>query len=463
MQIEQLRNLGRQSMRIMGDEHEESNNDFRELMLLHNKIEGILKFEIVNENGRKIYAFDVSGLESLKTYCEHHKIGITELRGIFGKLLKSVYHGHEFMLNEDDYVVTPETVFTDGRSQTEVAYFSGYGIPLREQLKKLAEYLMDYVDYQDEDAVLLVYSFFMKTKDESCMIEDLVKLLDSDRQPGAEDKRAENSIPSISADEEFMLVQTTEEYQRTDPGHKRTVETDGVNLRPEKERNDYVPDGIREAAELVEHAAFREIVPDEPAEAPTMTDIIRSAPQRLIISSLLLPVAAILVVFALSRFGIMSNLKTGQPDVLKTFAAALIGLGIVAAVEKRMWSKFSTTVEERFRTAAENENEPTLLLCSDGSARFPFSLVSDEYPSICAGKFPFFIGKDPNVSDYVINKVGVSKYHMKIDRDGEQYLISDLSSTNGVYLNGVKLEAYRPTAVKRGDEVRIAAYTYYCN
>ena len=96
-------------------------------------------------------------------------------------------------------------------------------------------------------------------------------------------------------------------------------------------------------------------------------------------------------------------------------------------------------------------------------SRFPFSLVSDEYPAIQAGRFPFFIGKDPKTSDYVLNKAGVSRYHLKIDKEGEYFTIADLCSTNGTYLNGVRLEAYRPERVKRGDEVRIGPAIYYCN
>ena len=52
---------------------------------------------------------------------------------------------------------------------------------------------------------------------------------------------------------------------------------------------------------------------------------------------------------------------------------------------------------------------------------------------------------------------------MKIDKEGEQYVISDLGSTNGTYINGKKLESYKPQAVRRGDEIRIAACTFYCN
>ena len=102
-------------------------------------------------------------------------------------------------------------------------------------------------------------------------------------------------------------------------------------------------------------------------------------------------------------------------------------------------------------------------MCSDGVARYPFSLVSDEYPAICAGRFPFFVGKDPKAADYVLNRAGVSRYHMKIDREGDRYTVADLSSTNGTFVNGTRLQPYKPQVVRRGDEVRIAACIFYCN
>ncbi len=462
MQIEQQRSLGRQSMRIVGGEYEDTCHDFREMMLLHNKVEGIMKFEIINENGNKVYEYMMSpGTESLKTFCEHRKIGINELRNIFGMLLKSVYHGHEFMLHEDDYVVTPDTVYTDGKQKTEVAYFSGHGKPLREQLKKLAEFMMDYVDYQDEDAVLLVYSFYMLTKKENCTIEELV---------GSLNPRTEATI-------------SQDEHELTDaaktPGSDPAEGQEKLKL-PEVHRKDYIQkndpapdqgrragrenyDPVREASELADHAAFREIVPDRPDSKPSLLTVIRSAPAGLLTKTVMMPAVVVVFVLALIRFGILTNSATGRPDVLKVFACAMIGLALTAAVEKAMWKKFAQVVEESFKTAAESADEPTLLLCDDGMARFPFSLVSDEYPAIQAGRFPFFIGKDPKTSDYVLNKAGVSRYHLKIDKEGEYFTIADLCSTNGTYLNGVRLEAYRPERVKRGDEVRIGPAIYYCN
>ena len=65
MQIEQCRSLGRQSMRISEAEYSGEHIDFREQMLIHNRVEGILPFEIISENGQRIYEYSVMGMETL--------------------------------------------------------------------------------------------------------------------------------------------------------------------------------------------------------------------------------------------------------------------------------------------------------------------------------------------------------------------------------------------------------------
>lgn len=432
MQIEQCRSLGRQSMRISEAEYSGEHIDFREQMLIHNRVEGILPFEIISENGQRIYEYSVMGMETLKSLCVRKKLRAEELKTVFGELLKSVYHGHEFMLLEDDYVVTPETVYTDAAGKTEVAYYSGYGKPLRDQLRALSEYMMDNIDYKDDDAVLMIYTFYMKTKEESCTIEDLMGIVsgtprDKEEKKEKEEMREERQLPVIN---------------RAEPRH---------------------PTGEERAAAMAENAAFREIKPDPENVRVPAADIFRAAPKGLMITSLLIPAAVILILAVLIKTGTITNPVTGRPDVTKALLCAGTGLILCVAAERLMWSRFAEAVRESCRSAAAAEDEATLLLCSDGMARYPFSLVSDEYPAIAVAKTPFFVGKDPNTADYLLNKAGVSRYHVKIDKSGDTYVISDLGSTNGTYINGKKLDPYKPQAVRRGDEIRIAACTFYCN
>lgn len=50
----------------------------------------------------------------------------------------------------------------------------------------------------------------------------------------------------------------------------------------------------------------------------------------------------------------------------------------------------------------------------------------------------YIIGRDP-ISDIVIEAKDVSRRHAKIEKTGTEYTLSDLGSSNGVYVNNLKL------------------------
>lgn len=53
----------------------------------------------------------------------------------------------------------------------------------------------------------------------------------------------------------------------------------------------------------------------------------------------------------------------------------------------------------------------------------------------------------------LVNDMGVSRNHAQIVRRGDQVLIEDLGSTNGTYVNGVRISA--PTPIKPGDTLQL--------
>jgi ABC-type multidrug transport system ATPase subunit len=61
------------------------------------------------------------------------------------------------------------------------------------------------------------------------------------------------------------------------------------------------------------------------------------------------------------------------------------------------------------------------------------------------------IGRDPNV-DLTIPSPAVSRRHARLTRQGEGYLLEDLGSSNGTYLNGERLVEQRE--LKTGDQIR---------
>jgi pSer/pThr/pTyr-binding forkhead associated (FHA) protein len=59
--------------------------------------------------------------------------------------------------------------------------------------------------------------------------------------------------------------------------------------------------------------------------------------------------------------------------------------------------------------------------------------------------------------DIVLPKRQVSRYHATIERDNGGYLLRDLGSKNGTYVNGQQVRG-EPYRLKDGDEIQIALY-----
>ena len=62
---------------------------------------------------------------------------------------------------------------------------------------------------------------------------------------------------------------------------------------------------------------------------------------------------------------------------------------------------------------------------------------------------------DIDLSPYNGREFGVSRRHVVVNRHGNTLTLVDLGSSNGTYLNGVKLVPHQPRVLREGDEVRL--------
>ncbi|WP_223192275.1 DUF6382 domain-containing protein [Paenibacillus sedimenti] len=69
----------------------------------------------------------------------------------------------------------------------------------------------------------------------------------------------------------------------------------------------------------------------------------------------------------------------------------------------------------------------------------------------------FLIGRgDAEVKvDFVLDESGISRLHAEIFKDGDNFGIKDLGSTNGTFLNGEALVSYQAYPLQEGDVIRI--------
>ena len=89
-------------------------------------------------------------------------------------------------------------------------------------------------------------------------------------------------------------------------------------------------------------------------------------------------------------------------------------------------------------------NNIKLILTNDQSSSPPkeFELIKSE----------IIIGRDDS-ADVTIPASAVSRRHARLMLEGENYMLEDLGSSNGTFLNGEKLAGRR--SLKPGDKIRL--------
>jgi pSer/pThr/pTyr-binding forkhead associated (FHA) protein len=87
------------------------------------------------------------------------------------------------------------------------------------------------------------------------------------------------------------------------------------------------------------------------------------------------------------------------------------------------------------------------------SSRF---VAIDEGPDITLDRAVVVVGRHPNC-DTRLKSLRVSRHHCCMTRDHDQVVVRDLGSTNGIRINGLRVETGR---LRPGDELSIAHYRY---
>ena len=103
----------------------------------------------------------------------------------------------------------------------------------------------------------------------------------------------------------------------------------------------------------------------------------------------------------------------------------------------------------------KKEEKPDLMLCltlQDNGTGLTEEVMIDH--------FPFKIGRKASMNDHVIKMDGISREHLSISESKGIYYVTDLHSTNGVKVNGVKIPPDSEYRISPGDTIKISKRIY---
>lgn len=173
MNIEYIRNLTGSYMIIKDAEYQYENSEL--LMLLNNKIPGLLDLQVIISDGKMEYWYEITGTNSLGTMLDLFSLEGKRLK----RLIEDIYDVNQqlkdYLLDGENVQYFPEMIYYDRGTETyRFCYLPGSKAMWTNSLQSLAEYMLPKIDHKDTDAVTMGYAFYDKCLQECCSAEELL-------------------------------------------------------------------------------------------------------------------------------------------------------------------------------------------------------------------------------------------------------------------------------------------------
>ena len=409
-------------------------------MLEMNRIEGLLSCGIRHIDGVKYLYYDITGKQSLQALYEARKIPGTELF----KLLKAVDAVSEslsgYLLDEQKLVLTADQIFYDLR--TGSYWFTYY--PGSSERPELFRFLADSIDGTDKRAAAAAYRLCSLAGGSRLALREALRE-EASEEAGSRENYLDVFGPKDSAAE------------REAPGLQER--------RYEKE------------AEMLQEKRPEKGEPEEPEEKE------KSGKWRFWVRILFIVLLSSGAggLIAVQYFMYISQRERRlciAGTILLLIAAVMLTAETILRSVKRRKQKEE---EEKKRTPVYMKSDEAAISASTISESREAYMISDDNNTVrfseqdTVGRLygrdrgnridlrtlPVTIGKAQAYADVILDDPSVSRLHARIYRGEDGAVeIKDLGSTNGTFINGIRIPPNEKSTVQRGDEVKFGTLEY---
>lgn len=464
-------------------------------MIRYNNIAGLLPVQFFIEDGEYRYFYDISCMESLFERMKQKKYSIKEIRTVMSDLYRCIQQMEEYLLDTNCLILEPEYLFTaKDHFNIQFCFYQDKKEPFEKSLEKLFDYFLNQLDYQDEKTVVLAYSLYQKSREEHvplyelmkqfCEIpvlekktdcsetdceepeEDFTNAFESDPDADVREKKLKKIIPYVpdliggygiarilwyiskkhaqmsgqmfllwmfaiagiligcgilsaflsgllnkdtekkqeQQPEEYLKKQPKEKYSGERQGQKHKAETDISGLQREKYTGKMNSD-------------------DQDNSDDKNNTFVRDYQEA---------------------FRETQEINCGKEDW-----------------EKDLFEEFRFEDTEEQKKAERINSIPATVVMSEPELFRTFNpvLVSkskDKFQDIVLKDRVMVLGKVRGIADICLEGKSISRVHARIIQDQNGCSVTDLGSTNGTFVNGMRLAERQMRYLQQGDEVRFA-------
>lgn len=427
-------------------------------MIVSNRIEGFLKTSMKLVDNRLLFYYEITSKQPLFRLLDQHNITAGQIRRLVIGISNALNHLETYLLIEDQILIQPEFIYVEPEEyMIWLCFVPGIKGNFAKDLCSLFQYILGKVDHQDKDSVVLAYGLYQESIKENYVIDDLLKLVSMNSNY---DFKESNHKTELCSKDKVILEEPEAFLKQAESDNKEMYHISMPMATKSLGKNSW-------KNKITLLTLF---IIGGPLIICLLAGTIGL--KKYGIWLLVLDLAAIILsVIPLKYEDREKENSTKEHSVplkdnIKNLDRKMIyneELEESESIKSGKLIRGGTEVIGNVLPSATNlTSQDTVLLTSSKNtpnARYLMSL-DKEIENIPVIYFPFIIGKQEGLVDYVLNKDVVSRLHVRFDFENEIYYITDLNSTNGTTVQGRLLETNETISLQPGDHVYIANVGY---
>ena len=410
-------------------------------MFAHNDIPAFVPVSFKSLNLENYFCYNMNGLIPINQSFEMNKLTADRIEAFLRSIIKAAKSMEEFLLPFDRLITDEAYIYESLGKKDEFHWI--YGIESGNcTFTGLFERLLDRVDYKDDSAVKMIYSLYQAAKES----EGMQRVSTGGSLQRIREKAEEIlSAPHMSLDMRAReLIRA--ENERNSIKRLKGIETVTGDKACSKEIEgaDSMARRYRAEAESKKSRSQRVDIEDTPKAKLSLFKKRQNEEK------------------SDKTMFVKSKLKKVWDYLNSDIGSKPEKLVDLQAVGENEISYNVREVKQPKIEASDNAGEATTLLTGAMISNGIYCLKPEDTneDNILLTEFPFFIGKSGDKTHHTIEDSTVSRFHARIDREEEELWLTDLNSTNGTFLNGIRLMPFGRMRVNKGDSIVISRKRY---
>ena len=410
-------------------------------MFAHNDIPAFVPVSFKSLNLENYFCYNMNGLIPINQSFEMNKLTADRIEAFLRSIIKAAKSMEEFLLPFDRLITDEAYIYESLGKKDEFHWI--YGIESgNATFTRLFERLLDRVDYKDDSAVKMIYSLYQAAK-ESEGIQGV--------NTGGSLQRIREKAEEILSAPHMSLDMRAREIIRAENERNSIKKLKGIETgtgdkacSKEIEGADSMARRYRAEAESKKARSQRVDIEDKPKAKISLFKQRQNEEK------------------SDKTMFVKSKLKKVWDYLNSDIGSKPEKLVELQAVGE---NEISYNVREVRQPKPESDgdvSEATTLLTGAMISNGIYCLKPEDTneDNILLTEFPFFIGKSGDKTHHTIEDSTVSRFHARIDREEEELWLTDLNSTNGTFLNGIRLMPFGRMRVNKGDSIVISRKRY---